>query len=142
MASSSSRVVRGHKISCGQLLPFGVSHVPNGVNFSIFSTNATACTLVLFDQNRDAPLVEIPFPPEFKLGHVWAMTVHDLAYENLQYGFRMDGPWNPPRGIILTLQKSFSIHVRGRLLDARTGWPRVSRPTNRFFVQRCPMDRH
>ena len=75
-----------------------MTHVPGGVNFSIFSTSATACTLVLFEHDRDTPLAEIPFPPEYKLGHVWAMVVHDLRYENLEYGFRMDGPWNPKEG--------------------------------------------
>lgn len=98
MASASHRIIRGHKVSFGQLLPYGVTHVPGGVNFSIFSTSATACTLVLFEHDRDTPLVEIPFPPEYKLGHVWAMVVHDLGYENLEYGFRMDGPWNPKEG--------------------------------------------
>ena len=26
------------------------------------------------------------------------MTVFDLDYENIEYGFRMDGPWNPTEG--------------------------------------------
>jgi isoamylase len=138
MASSSSRVVRGHKISCGQLLPFGVSHVPNGVNFSIFSTNATACTLVLFDQNRDAPLVEIPFPPEFKLGHVWAMTVHDLAYENLQYGFCMDGPWNPAEGHYFDPAKIL-LDPCAREIVGREDWMAKSLPSHKpVFRSKVP----
>jgi isoamylase len=88
----------GYRVSCGHLLPFGVSHVPGGVNFSIFSANATGCTLVLFRHEEEKPIAEIPFPKEFRLGHVWAMVVHDIPFENLEYGFRMDGPWNPREG--------------------------------------------
>lgn len=80
------------RVSCGHLLPFGVSHVPGGVNFSIFSANATGCTLVLFKPDQEKPVAEIPFPKNYRLGHVWAMLVQDLEFENLEYGFRMDGP--------------------------------------------------
>jgi glycogen operon protein len=80
------------RVSCGHLLPFGVSHVPGGVNFSIFSANATGCTLVLFKPDQEKPVAEIPFPKNYRLGHVWAMLVHDLEFENLEYGFRMEGP--------------------------------------------------
>lgn len=41
---------------------------------------------------------EIPFPPEYKLGHVWAMIVYDLNPETFEYGFRFEGPWDPDEG--------------------------------------------
>ena len=90
--------VAGYRVSCGHLVPFGASHVRAGVNFSVFSANATGCTLVLFKHDKTKPMAEIPFPKEYKLGHVWAMVVHDLEYEDLEYGFRMEGPWNPAEG--------------------------------------------
>ena len=43
-------------------------------------------------------MVEIPFPDEFRIGNVYAMTVFDLDYENVEYGFRMDGPFEPETG--------------------------------------------
>ena len=85
-------------LSYGHPLPFGASHVPHGVNFSVMSAHATACTLVLFEKGAPIPMVEIPFPPECRLGHVWAMTVYDLDYAAIEYGFRFDGPWNPREG--------------------------------------------
>ena len=30
---------------------------------------------------------------EFRIGNVFSMTVFDLDYENIEYGFRMDGPY-------------------------------------------------
>jgi len=130
MASTAQRTVCGYKVSPGYLIPFGVSHVPTGVNFSIFSTTATACVLVLFEEGRDEPLVEIPFSSDFKRGHVWSMTVHDLAYENLQYGFRMDGPWNPRAGHYFDPSKIL-LDPCAREIVGREQWMSVHPPSRK-----------
>ena len=88
-----------HRLHYGHPLPFGASHVPGGVNFSIFSTHATACTLVLFEKGAAEPFVEIPFPPEYRLGNVWAMTVFDVNYKEIEYGYRFDGSHDPRDGL-------------------------------------------
>ena len=44
------------------------------------------------------PLVEIPFPDAFRTGDVYAMTVFGLDHENIEYGFRFDGPFDPAAG--------------------------------------------
>ena len=83
---------KNFKLRRGKPFPFGATLVPGGVNFSIFSSNATDCTLVLFKKHAAQPMVEIPFPEEFRIGNVYCMVVFDLDYENLEYGYRMDGP--------------------------------------------------
>jgi isoamylase len=88
----------GFKLRVGKPLPFGATIIPGGVNFSIFSSHATSCTLVLFKKRQLEPFVEIPFPDEFRIGNVFCMTVFDLEIENLEYGYRMDGPFNPKEG--------------------------------------------
>ena len=52
----------GYGLRPGRVFPFGATFVQGGVNFSIYSSHATSCTLVLFQQGRPLPLVEIPFP--------------------------------------------------------------------------------
>jgi glycogen operon protein len=86
------------KLRPGSPFLFGATLVPGGVNFSIFSRHATSCTLVLFEKHAAEPLVEIPFPEAFRLGNVWSMVVFGLDAENIEYGYRMDGPWDPDRG--------------------------------------------
>ncbi|MEO1378274.1 MAG: glycogen debranching protein GlgX, partial [Cyanobacteria bacterium J06635_10] len=86
------------KLRCGKPFPFGATLVPGGVNFSIFSRHATSCTLVLFEKHASEPMVEIPFPKEFRIGNVYSMVVFDLDYENIEYGYRMDGPNNFAQG--------------------------------------------
>lgn len=87
-----------YKLRRGKPFPFGATLVPGGVNFSIFSSHATSCTLVLFDKHELQPKGEIPFPDEFRIGDVYCMIVFDLDYENLEYGYRMDGPNNFAEG--------------------------------------------
>jgi isoamylase len=89
---------KGYKLRVGKPFPFGATFVPGGINFSIFSSHATACTLVLFDKGQPQPKVEIPYPLEFRIGNVYAMTVFGLDIENTEYGFRMDGPFAPQEG--------------------------------------------
>ena len=88
----------GYKLRAGKLQPFGATLVPDGVNFSVFSSHATSCTLVLFNKNEDEPFIEIPFLDQFRVGNVYAMTVFDLPYEEIDYGFRFEGPWDPNNG--------------------------------------------
>ncbi|MFM8320458.1 MAG: glycogen debranching protein, partial [Chloroflexota bacterium] len=88
----------GYSLRPGKPYPFGASFVPGGVNFSVYSSHATRCTLVLFCKGEKTPLAEIPFPDEFRIGNVWSMVVFGLAYETIEYGYRMDGPFDPQRG--------------------------------------------
>ncbi len=95
----------GFKLRPGSPLPFGATIVPGGVNFSVFSHNATYCQLVLFKKGADKPYAEIPFRGlfsspethaplwgEFRVGDVFSMVVFDLDPESIEYGFRMTGP--------------------------------------------------
>jgi isoamylase len=90
--------VAGLHLRVGKAFPFGATLVPGGVNFSVFSRYATDCTLVLFDRGEAEPFAEIHFPDEFRIGNVWTMIVFDLNIERLEYGYRMDGPFDPATG--------------------------------------------
>ena len=88
----------GYDLRAGHPIPFGASVVAGGANFSIYSSAADSCTLVLFKKGAEEPAAEIPFPREFRIGNTWSMTVFGLDVENTEYGFRMDGPWDPRSG--------------------------------------------
>jgi glycogen operon protein len=89
---------QGYRLRVGRPFPFGATFVPGGVNFSVYSGHATSCTLVLFAQGEARPAAEIPFPDGFRIGNVYTMIVFDLDVENLEYGYRMTGPFDPRRG--------------------------------------------
>lgn len=88
----------GLRLRAGKPYPFGATIVPGGVNFAVFSRHATAAWLVLFHRGEPAPFAEIPFEPEFRVGSVWTMKVFDVDFETIEYGYRMDGPFDPRSG--------------------------------------------
>lgn len=84
--------------STGSPLPFGVSFQPNGVNFSLFSKNATAVTLKLFLPQDIAPIYEIPLDPDInKTGDVWHIFVENIS-DGLHYAYNVDGPFDEKKG--------------------------------------------
>ncbi len=85
-------------VSRGHCRPFGPTLGPGGVNFAVFSRHAEAVTLVLFKDGHDEPLVEVPLDPaRHKTGDVWHVFVHG-AGPDLQYGYRVRGPFAPKAG--------------------------------------------
>ena len=83
----------------GQVFPFGASLVERGgVNFSVYSKDATGCTLVLYHHSQPEPFAEIRFPESFRIGNVYTMLVYGLNIETVEYGYRFEGPWNPAEG--------------------------------------------
>ncbi len=82
----------------GRVFPFGASILDYGVNFSIYSKDATGCTLVLYHHGQAEPFAEIPFPESFRIGDVYTMIVYGLNIDTVEYGYRFDGPWDPEHG--------------------------------------------
>lgn len=85
----------GFDFCAGNPLPFGASPVVGGVNFAFHSRSATACNLVLFEAGAAEPLVEIAIPDEFRVGEVFAIIVLDIDPLQIEYGFRLEGSFDP-----------------------------------------------
>jgi glycogen operon protein len=109
------------KLRCGKPFPFGTSLVPGGVNFSIFSKHATSCSLVLFEKRLVEPFAEIPFPEEFRIGNVYCMVVFDLDYEEIEYGYRMDGPNSFHEGHWFD-KKKYLLDPYAKIISGRDVW--------------------
>ena len=91
--------LNGIKYRCGHVQPFGATLIyENAVNFSIFSKDAEACELLLYHAGEEEPFAVIPFPDEFRIGNVFSMIVYGLNFEEFEYAYRMDGPFDPARG--------------------------------------------
>ncbi|KAH6837974.1 isoamylase 3 [Perilla frutescens var. hirtella] len=87
------------KVSPGQSHPLGVSQVESGINFAIFSQNATAVTLCLILQERrkhsklEEGMIELSLDSQVnKTGDIWHICVEGLPHSNVLYGYRVDGP--------------------------------------------------
>ena len=83
----------------GRSFPLGATVYPNGVNFCVFSKNATAVELLLFDTLASAePSYTLPLlPDENRSFHYWHIFVPNLKPGQL-YAYRAHGPYDPKRG--------------------------------------------
>jgi glycogen operon protein len=86
-------------VESGTPHPLGASPGPEGVNFSLFSGNATGVELLLFaTHNAPEPFQVIPFDPCVnKSFHFWHVFVRGLK-AGTHYAYRVDGPYNPAAG--------------------------------------------
>lgn len=113
--------IAGFQVRPGKPLPFGVSYFQSGLNFSIYTSSGTSCTLVLFNRGELEPFAEIEFPESFRIGDVYCMVVFGLDYENLEYGFRVDGPYQPEQGHRFNRQ-AILMDPYSRLVSGRDVW--------------------
>ncbi len=83
--------------SPGSSFLLGVTKVPDGINFAIFSRHATNVFLLLFRSGEGPKLAEISFDPQLnRTGDIWHLLVHNTD-PDLRYGYRMDGPFDSTR---------------------------------------------
>jgi glycogen operon protein len=90
----------------GRSYPLGATVYPQGVNFSIYSKNATAVELLLFDDVDDAsPSRTIKLhSQENRTFFYWHIFVAGCRAGQL-YGFRVSGPFAPEKGFRFDGQK-------------------------------------
>lgn len=84
----------------GSSYPLGATVTPRGVNFSVYSKNAEAVHLLLFDRAEDrAPVETIRLEPKTnRTYHYWHVFVPGLGPGQI-YGYRVLGPCKPHRGL-------------------------------------------
>jgi isoamylase len=82
------------KVLPGSPSPLGATWDGAGVNFALYSENATGIELCLFDAEGHEERV----PVVHKTGFVWHSFVEGLA-PGQRYGYRVSGPYEPERGL-------------------------------------------
>ena len=92
--------INGYKIRPGYYRMEGAHLAPNGVSFTISSHGATKCTLLLFHPQESEPFVELPYPEAYHIGDTYAMLVYGLKIEEFEYAFRLEGPYQPEKGLL------------------------------------------
>ena len=107
----------------GRVFPFGATVTDGGVNFSIFSKEATGCTLLLYHHGCAEPFVEIPFPEEFRIGNVYTMMVFGINIETTEYGYRFDGRYEPEKGYRFD-QTKVLLDPYAKSISGRSVWGR------------------
>lgn len=110
------------KYRVGRVLPFGAELIGNNtVNFSIYSNDATYCELLLYHLGEKEPFLVFPFTEEFRIGSVFTVMVFDLDWENIEYGYRFDGPNDKAKGYRFDRTK-IVLDPYAKLVSGRDVW--------------------
>lgn len=72
--------------------PLGAVPTESGTHFSLFSANATAVTLCLFEAEVETDRIALS-----RSGDIWSVHVPEV-YVGQAYGYRVDGPFAPSDG--------------------------------------------
>ena len=103
----------------GQPYPLGATWDGVGVNFAIFSENATGVELCLFDNPNDATetrKITLREPTD----HVWHCYLPDVRPGQL-YGYRVHGPYAPEKGHRFN-PASLLIDPYAKAISGRIAW--------------------
>ena len=92
--------IAGFPVRPGMFDVNGATVLPVGVNFTIHTHHGTECELLLFHRGEEEPYAVLPFPKAYKIGDVYSMIVFDLDIEDLEYAYRIDGPYRPKKGLL------------------------------------------
>jgi glycogen operon protein len=80
----------------GYPFPLGANWDGQGVNFALYSENATAVELCLFDNDNDG-VESARIRVKERTNHIWHVYIPGLAPGQL-YGYRVYGPYEPQNG--------------------------------------------
>jgi glycogen operon protein len=99
----------------GRPYPLGATWDGAGVNFALFSENATAVELCLFDESRETRVAVTE-----QTEHVWHVYLPE-ARPGLRYGYRVHGPWEPGQGHRFNPSKLL-LDPYARAIDGTVQW--------------------
>ena len=97
--------IKGYPVRPGMFDMNGATALPSGVNFTVHTHYGTSCELLLFKRGEDEPYAVLPFPEAYKIGDVYSMIVFGLNIEEFEYAYRIDGPYDPKKGMMFDKKK-------------------------------------
>jgi len=103
----------------GNPFPLGATYDGKGVNFSLFSDNATGAEVCLFDQPEDTEPSAV-FPMTDRTFSVWHIYLEGVKPCQL-YGFRVHGPYEPQHGLRFNAHKLL-IDPNAKALTGTVQW--------------------
>lgn len=114
-------VISGFPVRSGMYEVNGATPLEVGVNFTIHTHGGTSCELLLFHRGEDEPYAVLPFPEAYKIGDVYSMIVLGLDIKDLEYAYRIDGPYCPEKGLLFD-KKNILLDPYARAVAGQRIW--------------------
>ena len=116
----------------------GATAIPGGVNFTVYSHNASSIELLLFKREEQEPFAVLPFPAHYRIGNVYSMIVFKLNIEEFEYAYRVDGPYEPQKGLIFNKHK-YLLDPYAKAVTGQSRWGSTS-PRSQHYKARVVKD--
>jgi isoamylase len=99
-AQATNDAAQSTHATCGRSSPLGATPISNGVNFSVYSRDASGMDLLFFDREDDTrPARIISLDPALnRTYHYWHVFVPGVQAGQI-YGYRVHGPSDPSKGM-------------------------------------------
>lgn len=120
--------IAGFPVSPGMFDLNGATPLQNGVNFTIHTCGGTACELLLFHNAEEEPFAVLPFPEAYKIGDVYSMIVYGLDIRDFEYAYRVNGPWDPDKGLLFD-KKNILLDPYAKAVSGQRIWGTHWEPT-------------
>ncbi len=103
----------------GKPYPLGATWDGNGVNFALFSENATAVELCLFDSS-EAETERLSIRVTEQTDYIWHVYLPGIQPGQV-YGYRVEGPYDPEKGHRFNPAKLL-LDPYAKAIDGRVDW--------------------
>ena len=97
--------ISGFNVRPGNYRLNGARALRGGVNFTISSVGATSCDLLLFKRKHTVPYAIIRIPESYRVGSTYSIFVSGLDVEDFEYAYKLDGPFDPSKGLYFDRNK-------------------------------------
>lgn len=131
-------IVDGFEVRPGFYEINGATAIPGGVNFTVHSHSATSIELLLFHRMEEEPFAVLPFPDHYRIGNVYSMIVFKLNIEEFEYAYRVDGPFEPEKGLIFNRNK-YLLDPYARAVTGQSQWGNTT-PRGQHYKARVVKD--
>ena len=126
--------INGFRVRPGYFDRMGANYSSGGVSFTVYSVNATGCTLCLFHHREEEPFARLKYPDNYRIGKVFSMFVFDLDIENIEYAYCFEGPHDEGKGLLFDKGR-FILDPYARAVAGQSVWGRKFDDAN-FFKAR------
>ncbi len=116
-----TRKIKGFDVRPGFYDLNGATALDNAVNFTIHSSNATACSVALFRRTETKPYAVIPIPDSFRIGDTWSIIIFGLDIYEFEYCYRLDGPYDPKKGLIFDKSRNV-LDIYAKAVTGQSVW--------------------
>ncbi len=114
----------------------GASAMLHAVNFTVHSSGATACSVVLFKRGETKPFVEIPIPDSYRIGDTWSIMIYGIDIYEVEYCYRLTGEYAPEKGLLFN-NKTNILDPYAQAVTGQSVWGKRSGATDCYHARIC-----